>query len=292
MYLKYILLVENEALWRFASGTTHQTIYYPEAKAFHICLPPIDQQRAIVAILGALDDKIELNRRMNATLEGMAQALYHHWLQSHANDIQEHAVQELIDRKVLIIGDGYRAKSSEFANDGLPFVRAGNLKSDGLDLEGAEILSARSVIAAGHKVGNPGDVAFTSKGTVGRLTRVSRKTGPFVYSPQVCFWRSQNLAMLNPSVLYRWMISANFTRQVAAVSTQTDMAPYVSLYDQKKMTIQLPCRSAQAKMARHLESIDDKIAANAEQSRTLATLRDTLLPKLLSGELSVVGTTM
>src|SRR4029079_15296981 len=42
-FLKYVLVAENEALFRFASGTTHQSIYYPEAKAFHVCLPPIDE---------------------------------------------------------------------------------------------------------------------------------------------------------------------------------------------------------------------------------------------------------
>ncbi len=78
-YLKYVLLAENEALWRFASGTTHQTIYYPEAKAFHVCLPPLAEQKAIAAVLGALDDKIELNRQMNATLEAMARALFQSW---------------------------------------------------------------------------------------------------------------------------------------------------------------------------------------------------------------------
>lgn len=287
-FLKYVLLAENEALWRFASGTTHQTIYYPEAKAFHVCLPPLPAQKAIAAILGALDDKIELNRRMNATLEAMARALFENWIHSHESAAEETSVQSLIHRKLLLIGDGYRAKNSEFAADGLPFIRAGNLKSEGLDLAGAEVLSARSVCVAGNKVGKEGDVAFTSKGTVGRITRVSSKTGTFVYSPQVCFWRSLDSEQLHPSVLYRWMCTDDFNRQVAAVSTQTDMAPYVSLQDQRKMIIRLPPCVAQQAIAKRLEPIDGRIAANTEQSRTLATLRDTLLPKLLSGEVRVV----
>ena len=64
---------------RFASGTTHETIYFPEVKAFHVCLPPLPEQRAIAHILGTLDDKIELNRRMNETLEAMARALFKSW---------------------------------------------------------------------------------------------------------------------------------------------------------------------------------------------------------------------
>ena len=78
-FLKYVLLGEQSVFLRFASGTTHQTIYFPEAKAFHVCLPPILTQRAIAHILGTLDDKIELNRRMNETLEAMAQALFKSW---------------------------------------------------------------------------------------------------------------------------------------------------------------------------------------------------------------------
>ena len=269
------------------TGTAVPHISGKQIKDFAFPLPPLAEQKAIASVLGALDDKIELNRRMNATLEALARALFESWFAMHANDVEESLVQELIDERVLLIGDGYRAKNSEFSPDGLPFIRAGNLKTDGLDLADAEVLSSRSVAAAGHKVGKVGDVAFTSKGTVGRITRVSPKTGQFVYSPQVCFWRSLAPGKLHPNVLYRWMSTDDFTSQVAAVSTQTDMAPYVSLQDQRKMVIQLPPASAQREIAQRLEPIDDRISANAEQSRTLATLRDTLLPKLLSGELSV-----
>jgi type I restriction enzyme S subunit len=273
---------------RTIHGSTVDRLALIEFPKFPLRLPPLAEQKAIAAVLGALDDKIELNRRMNATLEAMARALFSNWIQSHDDEIGEHLVQDLVDERVLIIGDGYRAKNSEFADDGLPFIRAGNLRGDGLDLAGADVLSACSVKAAGHKVGMVGDVAFTSKGTVGRITRVSSKTGSFVYSPQVCFWRSTAPDKLHPNVLYRWMSTDDFTHQVATVSTQTDMAPYVSLQDQRKMVIQLPPPSAQREIATQLEAIDEKIAANAEQSRTLATLRDTLLPKLLSGELAVL----
>ncbi len=78
-FLKYVLLAERSAFQRFASGTTHQTIYFPEVKAFHVCLPPLPEQRSIANILGALDDKIEIYGRMNETLEAMARALFKSW---------------------------------------------------------------------------------------------------------------------------------------------------------------------------------------------------------------------
>ena len=288
-FVRAVIDANLSRLLASATGSTFPNVSRNQIQEIKCAIPPLTEQKAIAAVLGALDDKIELNRRMNATLEAMARALFDNWIGSHANDIEESVVQQLLDNNVLLIGDGYRAKNSEFADDGLPFIRAGNLKVDGLDLAGAEILSARSTAAAGHKVGKVDDVAFTSKGTVGRITRVSPKTGPFVYSPQVCFWRCITHDILNPNVLYRWMSSDDFTRQVTAVSTQTDMAPYVSLQDQKKMVIQLPPPTAQSEIAKQLQPIDTRIAANSEQSRTLATLRDTLLPKLLSGEIRPSG---
>ena len=94
-FLMYVLLAEKRSFLRFAHGTTHQTIYFPEVKAFHICLPPIEEQRAIASILGALDDKIELNRRMNATLESLARAIFKSWFVDfdpvHANAIRQNA---------------------------------------------------------------------------------------------------------------------------------------------------------------------------------------------------------
>jgi len=70
-FLKHVLLAETEAFIRFAHGTTHQTIYFPEVKAFHVALPGIDEQRAISAVLGALDDKIESDRRLVAAQRQM-----------------------------------------------------------------------------------------------------------------------------------------------------------------------------------------------------------------------------
>ena len=78
-WLKYILLLEQKALLIFAHGSTHQTIYFPEVKAFHVALPPIEEQVQRLRILQALDAKIELNRRQNETLEAMAQALFKSW---------------------------------------------------------------------------------------------------------------------------------------------------------------------------------------------------------------------
>jgi len=140
------------------------------------------------------------------------------------------------------------------------------------------------VAFAREKLSRPGDVAFTSKGTIGRFARVGDRTPKFVYSPQICFWRSVDPSRLRPSLLYAWMLSGDFLEQVNQVSHQTDMAPYVSLRDQRNMT--MPMFGAdQHRIAYVLDSLLDRASLNLDQCKTLARLRDGLLPKLISGEL-------
>ena len=78
-FLLYLLLSEVDSLSRFAYGTTHQTIYFPEVKAFHVCVPPLPEQHAIAGVLGALDDKIEQNRQTAQALDQLAQAIFRAW---------------------------------------------------------------------------------------------------------------------------------------------------------------------------------------------------------------------
>lgn len=199
-----------------------------DQKRLRISLPSIEKQRAIANTLGALDDKIELNRQMSEALEQMARALFESWFDG--LDVHRVRVEDLTRAGVLEIGDGYRAKNSELGDPGLPFIRAGNLDND-FDTEGADSLRSESVGRAGSKVSRPGDIAFTSKGTVGRFAWVHKHTPPFVYSPQVCFWRSLRPDLLERSVLYLWMKSTDLRLQIEGVAGQTDMAPYVSLRD-------------------------------------------------------------
>jgi hypothetical protein len=149
-------------------------------------VPPITTtSKVLVSLFGALEAKIELNRQMNETLEAMACALFRNWF-SQIDPVHVIAA-DLIQAGVIDIGDGYRAKNAELGEPGLPFIRAGDL-NNGFDMTGADILKEESVAKAGNKICRPGDIAFTSKGTVGRFARVTDYTGLFVYSPQVCFW--------------------------------------------------------------------------------------------------------
>lgn len=266
------------------SGSTVDRIPLLEFPKFPMRLPPLPEQRAIARVLGALDNKIELNRRMNRTLKDMARALFSDWLERMESELETVTTQSLTDSGVLVIGDGYRAKRSELRPTGLPFARAGNIDG-GFQFTDCEYMGVDGVQAAGDKLSRPLDSVFTSKGTVGRLALVSKNTPTFVYAPQLCFWRAADPSRLNPFVLHQWMHGDEFGEQVDMTKGQTDMADYVSLTDQRRMRITLPSPKRQAEVGRHLERLYGMMDQNTTQIGTLAALRDSLLPVLLSGEL-------
>jgi type I restriction enzyme S subunit len=180
-------------------------------------------------------------------------------------------VADLLAAERLFIGDGYRAKNSELSSIGIPFARAGNI-NDGFRFEDADHFPIESLNRVGNKIARPGDVVFTSKGTVGRFALVQGTTPRFVYSPQLCFWRSLDPELIWPPFLYYWMYGSEFYAQYKGVAGQTDMAEYVSLTDQRRMHITLPDSAEQRAIAHILGSLDDKIELNRRMNETLEAM--------------------
>ena len=184
---------------------------------------------------------------------------------------QLYQISDLIENGILFIGDGYRAKNEELSTIGLPFARAGNV-NNGFQFNDADCFPEDDLEKVGNKVSLPGDVVFTSKGTVGRFGFVRNNTPSFVYSPQLCFWRVQDRNKINPLFLYYWMLGREFFLQYDGLKGQTDMADYVSLRDQRQMQITLPPLPEQRAIARILGSLDDKIEANRRMNETLEAI--------------------
>ena len=188
--------------------------------------------------------------------------------ESAGGERRRYEVSALIKAGALEIGDGYRAKNNEFAPSGLPFARAGNIK-DGFQFADADRFPEENLERIGNKISESGDVVFTSKGTVGGFAFVREDTPRFVYSPQLCFWRSRDPSLIDPRFLFYWMSGREFFVQFKGVSGQTDMAEYVSLRDQRSMHLTLPPLPEQRAIAHILGTLDDKIELNRRMNETL-----------------------
>jgi type I restriction enzyme S subunit len=184
---------------------------------------------------------------------------------------KRHQVADLIAVGKLLVGDGYRAKNEELGLSGLPFARAGNIDG-GFHFRDADHFPEENLSRVGNKISQPGDVVFTSKGTVGRFAFVREDTPRFVYSPQLCFWRSLDPGSIQPRFLYYWMFSREFFLQYKGVAGQTDMAEYVSLTDQRHMQVTLPPPDEQRAIAQVLGTLDDKIELNRRMNETLEAM--------------------
>lgn len=180
--------------------------------------------------------------------------------------------EDLIRSGDLEIGDGYRAKNSELGGSGLIFLRSGHLTDTGFDFENVDRFREEVVGSFNGKVAKAGDTVVTTKGnSTGRVGFVERDFPPFVYSPHLSFWRSSGKAVASDFLRY-WSRGDEFHEQLEAMKTSTDMAPYLSLTDQRRLRITLPESKVQAAIGATLTALDDKIASNRKTNQLLQLL--------------------
>jgi type I restriction enzyme S subunit len=292
-------------------------------RSIKVPLPPLAEQKAIASVLGALDDKIELNRRMNATLESMARALFQSWFvdfdpvrakldgrqpigmdQATAALFPEHLedsplghipkgwkacpLGELIE---VVKGRSYRSEELAESTTALvtlkSFLRGGGYREDGLKPFTGQYKPNQRVY--------PGDliVAFTdvtqAADVIGKpaLIRTDNRFDKLIASLDVGIVRPKSKHVSIP-FLYCLFLTAEFQVHTYSHATGTTVLHLGSTAMPSFISVVPPVEISQ-KFAVRAEPIFRLIDENAKQSRTLATLRDTLLPKLLSGELSVAS---
>ena len=127
--------------------------------------------------------------------------------------------------------------------------------------------------AVASKTARRGDVIITTKGnSTGRTSYVGQGVPPFVYSPHLSYWRSLDTQTILPRFLRYWSRSRQFRDQLAGMAASTDMAPYLSLVDQRRLRIVLPPVKEQRAIAGILGTLDDKIELNRRMSETLEAI--------------------
>ena len=180
---------------------------------------------------------------------------------------------ELIEMGTLEIGDGYRAKNNELGGDGLIFLRAGHVRDTHIDFAGVDRFNFLGDLKFAHKVARTGDVVVTTKGnSTGRVAFVTGDMPKFVYSPHLSYWRSKANDTLAQGFLRAWSRADEFKTQLDSLSRSTDMAPYLSLSDQRRLRISLPPITEQKAIASLADSLGQRIELLRQTNATLEAI--------------------
>jgi type I restriction enzyme S subunit len=196
-----------------------------------------------------------------------------------ASEWKSSSFGNLIASGDLEIGDGYRAKNNELCRDGTGpiFLRAGHVSDGHIDFDGVERFSSSAHQSFGPKVSRPGDVVVTTKGnSTGRVAFVSGEMPLFVYSPHLSYWRTPQNGLICQRFLRAWSRSDEFVRQMLALSRSTDMAPYLSLTDQRRLLITIPPKEIQVSIGELADSINTRVDLLRQNNATLEAIAQAL----------------
>jgi type I restriction enzyme S subunit len=283
-----------------------------DQKRLRISIPPIGDQRAIAHILGTLDDKMELNRRMSETLEAMARTLFKSWFvdfdpvrakaegrdPSLPKDIAELFPDSFKGSEMGEIPKGWKvgtladfstlnpeAWSRETRPAAIRYVDLANTKWGRIDAVTA--YAAQDAPSRAQRVLRPGD---TIVGTV------RPGNGSYAFISEDGLTGSTGFAVLRPRQVQHAQyvyLAATAAENIEALQHLADGGAYPAVRPEIVAATQVikPSEAVINRFSRIADALLAKVAENERDSRTLTVLRDTLLPKLISGELRIPGVT-
>jgi type I restriction enzyme S subunit len=294
-YLKYSLLEKtnkDKLLTLASAGATRNAITKSMIENFEIVLPELQEQQSIASILSTIDDKIENNLAINKTLEEMAMALYKHWFV----DFGPFQNGEFVDSELGSIPKGWEVKRlDEVCNiaigrtpprkesqwfsvkEGVKWTSIKDLGNSGIYIsETSEYLTEEAVKKFNVPVIKPNTVILSFKLTVGR---VAISTERMLSNEAIAHLNRKN-ETIPVEYLYSYLKSFDYN----SLGSTSSIATAVNTQTIKAMKIILPPLNQLEDYFEKVNSIFEQIKINQKENQTLTQLRDTLLPKLISGE--------
>ncbi|WP_038007508.1 restriction endonuclease subunit S [Terrimonas ferruginea] len=237
-----------------------------------LTLPSLPEQKAIASILSSLDDKIDLLHRQNATLEKMAETLFRQWFVEEAKD--EWKVEKLADEFDFTMGASPPGESYNEDGTGIPMYQ-GNADF------GFRFPSNRVFTTDPKRFAKKNDTLISVRAPVGEQNMANEKccigrgVAAFSYKKDNSFYS------------YTYYKIKSLMDDIKQFNETGTIFGSISKSDLEGLDIVRPDEETILRFQNLAKPIDDKIELNETQIRTLTTLRNTLLPKLMSGEISV-----
>lgn len=263
-------------------GSTQPKLPIYNINTIEIPVPPLAEQKAIASVLSSLDDKIDLLHRQNKTLESMAETLFRQWFVEEAQDNWEEVTLSDVCHRIT---DGAHASPKSIEN-GWAMASVKDMETWGINYDTCRRISKEDydeLVRADCKA-LKGDILIAKDGSY--LKHV------FLLEKDIDVVLLSSIAMLRPNGRYDPMLltiflKMNSTREEMENIVTGAVIPRIVLKDFRKFPIRLPPREYQTKALIQISPIFRKCWLNNSQIKKLEKLRDTLLPKLMSGEVRV-----
>lgn len=313
MFIKYVVTNKyfQDYIENLATGTTIKNVSLKTMREFPFKLPPLTEQKRIAEILSSLDDKIELNNKMNKNLEEMAQAIFKQWfvdfefpdengnpykssggkmIQSELGEIPEGwSVKELC-KICEKISKGSTPTQNDIATaldeSVIEFIKVKDINENGEISSNLELIP-NSVHKSKLKrsILNLNDIIISIAGTIGRVSYIDEKLVDSNINQAVAFLRLFDHERYFMLVYY--YLRNNDTQNTLLSKVVQGVQANISLTIINELKIIMPADCMLLAYNKILKSIFENIASKRIQTQSLTKTRDELLPKLMSGELRV-----
>lgn len=281
-YIYWLMRSNNYRRW-VVSGATGSTVKHTAPSkilGYKFDLPVLETQKKIADILGTIDEKIELNRQMNETLEHMGQALFRHYFINNpeAEKWEEVPLSELCQnissggtpstRNESYYGGDVLWFSTKELQDGFLFGSDKTITDDGLAKSAAKLFPINTVT-----------MAIYAAPTVGRLGILTKEAS---FNQATCG------LVAKPEIGYEFIYLCLLLSRVELNNMANGAAQQnISVGKVRDFKVLHPSIDSLGMFRTKIEPIFEQIKNSSEQIQTLTTLRDTLLPRLISGKMRV-----
>jgi len=282
LYYWIISPIGKSELDMVSIGSTQSALTIKGLKSITINSPPLPEQKAIASVLSSLDDKIDLLHRQNKTLEAMAETLFRQWFVEEADEGWE--ANSLLEIIQLIGGGTPKTAISEYWNGDIPWLSGGDIASNHKSFINCSLKSITEVGLnnSSAKLLPKYATVISARGTVGKYCLLAQ---PMAFSQS------------NYGILPKPKISKCFFLTYLLVNhvvEELQSSAHGSVFDTittttfKEIKVHLPTEIEILRFEQSVSPYFKKMFLNKSQIRTLEKFRDTLLPKLMGGEVRVM----
>ena len=268
----------------YKSGSVQGYTNIPTIKRLPIPLPPLPTQRLIASVLASLDDKIELNRRMNATLEALAAALFKHWF---VDNPEAEGWEDIELGQFADIIDCLHTKKPDRQEEGKPLLQLWNILDNGLlDMTDTYyITEERYYVWVSRIEASPGDCVITNTGRVAAVAQIPEGFKAALGRNMTGIRCKKEFPY--PTFLLECLLSDLMKQEIHRNTDVGTILDSLNVRNIPKLRFKLPTNPLLQNFEQTVRPVRVMMEKNLEQSRTLAALRDTLLPRLMRGEVRV-----